>query len=295
MELRDLRTFLAVARRLSFHRAGEEVHAAQSTVSARIAALERDLGLRLFERLGRRVVLTPAGERLREYAAKMADLEDEARAWVVAEDAARGALAVRVPESLCACRLGPAIRAFRERFPGVRLSFTTCALDGLEKDLRQGVTDLALVYADGLSGADLAVECLGVEPLALYAAPGHPLAGRPALGLEHLAGQTLALSSSDCAYRRGFEALLEEGGVALAPSLEFSSTAALLGCVGAGLGLALLPEVAAAGDLAAGRLVRLDWSAGPLETGVLLARHRGKWPAPPLAAFVEILRQALAR
>ncbi|MFP5239760.1 MAG: LysR family transcriptional regulator, partial [Acidobacteriota bacterium] len=63
MELRDLRTFVAVAGMLSFNRAGEALHAAQSTVSARIAAIEADLGVKLFERLGRRVAPTEAGER----------------------------------------------------------------------------------------------------------------------------------------------------------------------------------------------------------------------------------------
>ena len=71
MELRDLRTFAAVARLLSFHRAAAELNAAQSTVSARIAALETELGVRLFERLGRRVALTDAGERLVQYAANL--------------------------------------------------------------------------------------------------------------------------------------------------------------------------------------------------------------------------------
>ncbi|MBU1041745.1 MAG: LysR family transcriptional regulator, partial [Proteobacteria bacterium] len=196
MELRDLRTFVAVARLLSFHRAGEEVHAAQSTVSARIAALETDLGVRLFERLGRRVALTAAGERLRDYAVKMLDLEEETRAWMSGESEVRGSLTVRVPESLCAWRLGGIIRAFREGYPLVRLRFTACTLEGLEKDLRQGVTDLAFLMADSVRAGDLVVEALGVEKLVLVAAPGHRLAalGRE-VGPQDLRGETLVLSA----------------------------------------------------------------------------------------------------
>jgi len=167
MELRDLKTFLAVARRLSFHRAAVEVHAAQSTVSARIAALEDDLGVRLFERLGRTVRLTPAGERLRDHAAKMLDLEDEARAWVAGAGEARGSLTVRVPESLCAWRMGGIIREFRERFPLVHLCLMACTHDALEQDLRQGVRDLAFLLYDGINARDLVVEVLGVERLVL--------------------------------------------------------------------------------------------------------------------------------
>jgi len=256
MELRDLRTFLAVARLLSFRRAGEAVHAAQSTVSARIAALEADLGVRLFERLGRRVALTAAGERLRACAAKMLDLEDETRAWLAGESELRGSLTVRVPESLCAWRMGGIIRSFRQRYPLVKLGFTACTLAGLEKDLRQGVTDLAFLMADSVHAGDLVVEALGVEPLVLVAAPGHRLAkrglaGLPAVGPQDLQGETLVLSAADCSYRKMFEHLLAEAGVQLAAGVEFSSAAALRGCVMNGLGVSILPELAVRDDVAA--------------------------------------------
>lgn len=296
MELRDLKTFLAVARRLSFHRAADEVHAAQSTVSARIAALEDDLGERLFERLGRTVSLTPAGERLRDYAAKMLDLEDEARAWVAGAGEARGSLTVRVPESLCAWRMGGVIREFRQAFPLVHLSLTACTHDGLEQDLRQGVTDLAFLMSDSVRAGDLAVEALGVERLVLVAAPGHRLAALPAIGPEDLRGETLVLSKADCSYRRMFEALLDERGIARAAGVEFSSAAALKGCVLGGVGVTILPEIAVRPDVAAGTLAMLPWdeqACGPLETAVLMLRHKDKWLAPPLAAFMKLARAGL--
>ena len=304
MELRHLRTFVAVARLLSFHRAGEEVHAAQSTVSARIAALEADLGVRLFERLGRRVALTNAGERLRDCAAKMLDLEDETRAWMTGESEVRGSLTVRVPESLCAWRLGGIIRAFRERYPLVKLRFTACTLEGLEKDLRQGVTDLAFLMADSVRAGDLVVEALGVERLVLGAAPGQRLTAIKAVGPQDLQGETLVLSAADCSYRKMFEHLLSEAGVVLAAGVEFSSAAALRGCVQNGLGLSILPELAVRADVAAGRLVLLPWTSvdaggeaggdgSALETAVLMLRHKDKWLSPPLAAFMDLVRAGL--
>lgn len=293
MELRDLKTFVAVAGHLSFHRAGDALHAAQSTVSARIAAIEDDLGVRLFERLGRRVTLTEAGERLLEYARKILDLEDEARAWVSGEAEARGSLTVRVPESLCAYRMGAVIGEFRARFPNVRLSFTACTLEGLDKDLRQGVTDLAFLMADTVRGRDLVVEPLGFERLVLVAAPGHRLAGAGHVGADDLRGETLVLSKADCAYRRMFEGLLSERGVATAAGVEFSSAAALRGCVMDGVGVSILPELAVRRDVEAGRLAVLHWGEGELETAVLMIRHKDKWLSPPLAAFMGMVRQGL--
>ena len=85
MELRQLKTFRTVATLLHFNRAAELLNMAQSTVSAQIQVLEEELGTRLFERMNRRIVLTPAGERLLRYAGKLLDLEEEARGEVAAD------------------------------------------------------------------------------------------------------------------------------------------------------------------------------------------------------------------
>jgi DNA-binding transcriptional LysR family regulator len=293
MELRDLKTFASVARLLSFNRAGEALHAAQSTVSARIAGLEDELGVRLFDRLGRKVALTEAGVRLLDYAAKMLDLEDEARAFVAGEGEAQGALTVRIPESLAACRLGGVVRQYRERFPRVRLEFTTCSYDGLAQDLRRGVTDLAFLLADSIQAGDLRVEMLGAERLVLAAGPGHRLAGRGPLEPGDLAGEPLVLSRTDCAYRRMFEALLAEAGVRTGTGVELSSVAGLKACLAAGVGVSILPEAAVREDVAAGRLAVLPWAGGELETGVLMVRHRDKWLSPALAGFMDLARAGL--
>ncbi|WP_428567007.1 MAG: LysR family transcriptional regulator [Solidesulfovibrio sp. DCME] len=294
MELRDVRTFVAVARHLSFHRAARDVHAAQSTVSARIASLEGELQVLLFERLGRKVVLTEAGKRLQQMAVKLLDLEDEARAWVAGASQARGVLTVRVPESLCAWRMGGLIRQFRQEFPYLQLRFISCTVEGLENDLRQGVTDLAFLLADSVRAGDLVVEALGTEELLLVAAPTHRLArsGAP-FGLEALAGETLLLCTADCAYRRLFEDMLAEAGVQTAACLEFSSAASLRGCLRDGTGISILPTSAVREDLAAGHLAVLPLESPALEVAVLMLHHKNKWLSPPLAAFMALMRAAL--
>ncbi len=295
MELRDLRTFATVARTLNFRRTSECLNTAQSTVSARIASLEDELGVRLFDRLGAKVVLTETGSRLLGYAQKMLDLEDEARAWVMDDTEIRGSLTVRVPESLCTHRLGGAIRAFREQFPLIKLNFITCTLDGLEKDLRLGVTDLAFVYMDAVKAADLRVEYLGSEPLILASAPDHPMARMRKVLPEAFQGVSLLLAKGDCSYRRMFEGLLSECRVETGVGMEFSSLAALEQCLIAGLGVTIIPEVTVRGDLHNGSLVTLAWQGEPLETGILMIRHKEKWLSPPLRAFMELVKVEMAR
>lgn len=293
MELRELKTFVTVASLLNFNQAGRALHAAQSTVSVRIQTLEEKLGVRLFERLGRRVVLTEAGERLLEYGKKILDMEEEARAWVSGESQARGALTIRVPETLCVHRLSGVVGRFRELFPKVRLQLLPCAFDGLAEDLRRGVTDLAFVLAYEAQSRDMHSECLGFEDLAVVSGPGHPLASRHTVGPADLPGQTLLLASTDCSYRRIFENVLAAAGSLPEIGVECGSVAALKQFAAAGLGVTVLPEVAVRAEVAAGSLVVLPWSEGPLEAAVLMIRHKDKWISPTLAGFMRLCQECL--
>jgi DNA-binding transcriptional LysR family regulator len=295
MELRDLKTFVIVARNLSFNRAAQALNTAQSTISARIAILEEELGVHLFDRIGRKVALTDAGVRLLDFAQRMIDLEDEARTYVIGEPSAGGSLTVRVPESLCVFRFGPIIKKFRERFPLVRLSFISCTLDGLEADLRQGVTDLAFVYMDSVTAPDLKVDLLGTEALGLAAAPSHALARKRNLGPSDLQDVPLLLSKGDCSYRRMFEGMLLENDVTPGAGIEFQSLAALKRCLSLKLGVSILPAIAVTTELKAKQLAGLSWKGEKLETGILMIRHRKKWISPMLEAFMELVQAELGR
>ena len=270
-----MKTFVEVARLLSFQRAGLALNAAQSTVSARIASLEVELGVRLFERTGHRVALTDVGAGLLNYVRKIIALENEALTWAAGESKTRGTLNIR------------------QRFPQVSLDFTASTYESLAKDLRQGVSDLAFLLAEYIQSADLVAESLGVERLVLVAGPEHRLAAFPQVTPEDLRGETLVLSKEDCAYRRILENILDTSGISTGSSVEFSSSAALCGCVANGVGVSLLPEKAVREQLAAGRIVTLAWSEGELETAVLMVRHRDKWLSPPLVAFMDMARQEL--
>jgi DNA-binding transcriptional LysR family regulator len=295
VELRHLKTFQAVAASLSFHRAATALNYAQSTVSAQIQALEDDLGVRLFDRLGRRVLLTEAGERLLNYAQKMCDLADETIAEMSGLDKSRGSLTIRVPESLGVYRLPEVIALFRGRFPLVGLNFITCAVEGLGEDLRQGVTDLAFLLTDTFSAKDLAVEYLYSEPLVVVSPPGHRLARARAVDTREFEGETLLLSRSDCAYRRLLERTLAEAGVSPGMVLQFGSVAAIKSCVARGVGLTILPEQAAEADVGQGRMAAIDWSEGPLEAAALMVWHLGKWLSPPVRGFMDAATQILQK
>ena len=169
MEIRQLRSFQTVANLLSFNKAADRLNYAQSSISAQIQALEEELAVQLFDRLGRRVVLTEAGTQLLEYANKILDLVDESHSEMAAEKQPLGSLTIRIPETFGSHRLPPVIKEFHNRFPKVKLNFITCAHEGLEKDLRKGLTDLAFLLTESFQTSDLMAETLGFESVVLVA------------------------------------------------------------------------------------------------------------------------------
>jgi DNA-binding transcriptional LysR family regulator len=293
MEIRHLRTFKKVATLLSFNKAAEELHYAQSSVSAQIQALEGELEVRLFDRLGRGILLTEAGERLLPYARKMLDLSEEARSHILGATVPEGNLTIRVPESMAVWRLPQVVARFHGQFPKVRLTFTTCAHEGLQKDLRKGVTDLAFLLAEGIQAGDLETQILGIENIVMVAAPAHPLAAVSPLQLKHLAGQSLLFSKVDCSYRRIFEETLKREKIPVEKTLIFHSVAALKACVMAGLGVTILPEAAVFHDIAQEKLVVLPCEEGTFEVAILMIWYKEKWLSPALQAFMKMVTDAM--
>ncbi|MGW3372411.1 LysR family transcriptional regulator [Streptomyces hydrogenans] len=298
MELRLLATFEKVAEVLSFTRAAAELGYAQSSVTGQIRTLETSLGTELFERLGGRIRLTEAGERLLPYARRMAELAEEARAAVAAGEPA-GTITIGTMESLTTYRLPPLLEYVHHRHPAVRLALRPTLGDATRQALRQGTYDLGFLMEAGTEHEGLESEVLAPEPLALIASPGHPLAGREGLVTADLAGGGLIGTEPGCAYRDLFEAELAgaaAGGPGSAPGpdfLEFGTIEASKRAVASGLGIALLPRIAVQEELASGALVALDWEA-PFTLFTQLAWRQGKRLPAHVRLFVEQARR-LAR
>lgn len=290
MEIRQLITFKAVADRLSFNKAARDIHYAQSTVSAQISSLEEELGCRLFDRLGKRIIMTDAGRNLYDYACRIIDLSEAARQEIADNKEASGVLTIRVPESFVAGYLPPVIAAFRCKAPGVGLKFVTCSHEGLQQDLQKGVVDLGFLLTDSIQAADLESEILFIENLVLVGSPGHPLAEKKNFSTADLEGSTLLLTNVDCSYRRILEGMLRQCGCKPDRVIEFSSVRAAVACAAAGVGLTLVPQITVWPEIERGDLIILPWLEHPLETACLMIRHADKWLSPALQGFMEVVR-----
>jgi DNA-binding transcriptional LysR family regulator len=197
MEFRQIKTFRAVADNLSFTKAAVQLFMAQSSVSAQIKTLEEELEIKLFDRIGRSVLLTDAGIKLYDYARRMEDMTLEIRSEISNSKYSRGNLTIRVPETLAAVYMPAIVDRFHAQHPKVKLTFINCTDRQLKEELNSGRIDLAFLMTDSIHFNDVTVRMLKTEKLHLAASPLHPLAIKKNIRLKDLDGQTVLLPKTD--------------------------------------------------------------------------------------------------
>jgi DNA-binding transcriptional LysR family regulator len=290
MEVRQLQIFRALAEELNFTRTAERIHTVQSNVTAQIKALEEELGVPLFDRLGRKVTLTEAGRRFHPFAEQaLAAMEKGQRAIRNGTEEC-GPLRIATPESLLTYRLPPVMRAFRRRFPHVELQFRPHSDATLVSDLETGKLDLVIHMCEAVSNPSHQSVRLHTEKILLLGDNGHPLVKRRSVRPEDLSGQRLLLTEAGCGYRAKLDRVLALQSVRPGNITEFSSVEAMKQCVCARMGLALLPAVVAARELRQNQFKALHWVGPSLDITAHAMWHKDKWVSPAMAAFLELVK-----
>ena len=277
--------FVEVCRFLNFSQAAEALNTTQPAVSLAVKELESHYGVALFERMNRRVYLTPAGEAL------LTTAQDVLRGFQEAEETlGQGrplALRVGANVSFGEAGLAQVLGRFRQEHPQVRLRALVANSDKIQSLLAENQLDVGIV--DGLGVSErLRAQPLYQEDLVLAAAPGRLPA--PAT-VEEPAGLPLLLREPGSGLRSSVDRVFSQQGLAPQPLLESTSTAALAQAAKAGLGVAILPEALAQREsgLQVGTVPEVRFFRQ-----FACALHRQKAPSPALEAFLALLRDQTA-
>ncbi|EKN71093.1 LysR family transcriptional regulator [Neobacillus bataviensis LMG 21833] len=289
MEIKQLITFKMAAENLNFTQTAKLLNFAQSSVTAQIKGLESEVGKPLFERLGKRLILTEAGHQFKAYAEKMIRLSEEAKLIVHGGEEQTGTLLIGAQESQCTYRLPPILKEFKTQFPKVKLVFKPAHSDEMAREhLEAGLLDVAFIMDTCKSGDSLKIKPLIKEELLIVASSSHPLLEKSAVFPEDLEHETILLTETGCSYRTIFEDFFRSAGVYPLNKIEFGSIEAIKQCVIAGLGIALLPKMAVETDLKMGRMKEIGWENTTAPIYTQIAWHKDKWMTPPLEAFIEL-------
>ncbi|GGP11286.1 LysR family transcriptional regulator [Oceanobacillus neutriphilus] len=293
MELRQLNTFHTVATTLNFSRAAEALNYVPSNVTMQIKALEEELNVRLFDRLGKQLVLTTAGKRFLIHVQDILNKLDEARSSVHDNEILSGTLTISANEVVCAYRLPEVFKLFRFRYPGVRLIFRSVSNQQLKQTLFEGTSDVAFILDEPIQSTGLAVEALTEENFRLFVAPDHPLAKQTAIQLEDFYGEVFLINEKGCPYRTMFDQTFKKGDIDSISPIEFQSAEAIKQCAISGIGIAFLPKIVTEVEVERGELIALPWPFPNLDVYTHMAWHKDKWLSPIILSFIETAREIL--
>jgi DNA-binding transcriptional LysR family regulator len=241
VELRYLETFATVLDAGTFLAAARTLRCSQSTVTLHIQELERELGLQLFSREGRRARLTPAGESLRALSQRVRDSVLALRRGAEElRDGGAGEVALGAVEPAASTRVSPVLAAFSQARPRLRLRLEVSGTATLSRRVADGQLAFAVVSPPPGS-LGLAFQPCFRQRMVLLLPRRHPLARSRRIRARDLASTRMLLTEHGCAYREATEAALRTRGVEVECMLEIGSTGALRAAVRDGLGVALIP------------------------------------------------------
>lgn len=244
MELRHLRYFLAVAEHSHFRLAAEDLLVSQPTLSEQIKELEKELGVDLFIRIGRRVRLSQAGESFQGYARRVLATLDEAQV-VLHEfnDLLRGVLRIGVIQTVASYLMPRVAAEFAKKYPAVRLKIEMLTAGQIESGLSSGSLDLGISFTPP-SNSDLTEDKLLSEQFVYVTCSDHPLSERRRLRLEEVAAYDLCLLPNQFCTRQLIDAAFRQSNRLPLVTIETSSIESCVGIATAGGPATIVPEMA---------------------------------------------------
>jgi DNA-binding transcriptional LysR family regulator len=295
MDSEALLTFLTIHRTGGFSSAATALRRSQPAISRRIALLEDELGVPVFERVAGGVALSTAGRVLLPHAERVvAELRDAASAVTALRDESAGPVSLIAVGTLAGTNLTPVLRRFAAGHPGVELSLRTGTSADVSEAVRQGEAAIGLRYLLDPS-ADLVCERIASEPLCVACSADHPLAGKSIASLSSLGAEAWFAFPSAYEHRETFAdnifAQFQARGIGSIRWTPVDSLSAQKRLVEAGFGLALLPQSAVDEELRARSLATIHVRDLKAANPVVAVVRKGGYLSPAARSLMDLLRR----
>ncbi len=291
LNLHQLTTFQVVAKHCSFVRAAEELHFSQPAVSAQIRHLEKTLGVKLFDQIGRKTHLTQAGEELYLYSQKIFSVIDETLDVMEALRSPHyGRLSVGADTTVGSYVIPGLLGKFRQIYPQVEILLQVLNRLSLVEAILNNRVEMAIMGSVP-NDAPVEIEPFAYNPLVLVAGTTHRLAGLKNVPIEELGREHFLLREPGSGTRAALENALQEAGIPLQVSMQVGNNSAIKQGVAAGLGIALISRVAIDMELETDRLVILDVEGFPIVRQWRIVHVKDKYLSATAKAFKSFLLQ----
>lgn len=293
MELRTIQTFLYAYELNSFTRAADRSGYTQSTVTIQIQQLEEELGTRLFDRIGKKVMPTQQGIKFYEYANELIQLERKAKEMLSKERKASGPLRLGVTESLLNEYILRIIPEFRRQYPEVFLDIQVECSEELIQKLKQNQYDLVMVTGNVVRDKECENLIWWQEKGIFVASVTNPLSREPQISLEKVLSQPMIVSDAEGMFCESLNQLAENCNMSLNTVLRVNNSRVIMELVEKDIGISFMPEYIAKEKIEEGTVVKLPVEDCQVIYYTQVLQHKKKWQCLSMASMLEIIKQDL--
>ncbi|WP_250674089.1 LysR family transcriptional regulator [Paraclostridium ghonii] len=290
MEIRQLITFKKVVELGSLTKAAHYLGYTQSTVTTHIQELEKSIDAKLFDRMGRKNIITESGEQLMEYTKELMITIDKINSISVNGEV-KGEIKIGAPESITVYMLQSILKEYREKFPNVKISIINGNCNYLKMLLFKGEIDITFLMMEDFKDVNLVVNKIKEEKLVIIANNEFDFKNLDFTQKNNKIDQCIIYNEKDCSYRIAFETYLDSQKIIANNTMELWSIESIKQCVKTGLGISILPEITVKEDIEKGNLQGIEFESIDRKICSLLVYHKNKWLSKSLIEFINICKK----
>lgn len=291
MNFHQLHIFNVVAKHRSYSKAAAELYLSQPTVSVHLQKLEQELGMELFEQLGRNIYLTDAGRMLYSYTQKIFSLAEEAeRALEELQGLHKGRIRLGASTTPGIYYLPNLLGQFKEDYPGIELILEVANTTEIEKKIIANQLDIGVVGRNSTAEGDLIYEPFWMDHLVMIMSPQHPLLQKEEITLEDIARQRFILREPGSSTRQAIETAFSQQGIHPRIAMEYGSTDGIKHAVAANLGISIVSELAVRLCEQTGLVVVREIPEIEINREFALVYHKDKHLAPLSQTFIKAIK-----
>lgn len=293
MESRQLWTFINAAKMSSFSKAAESLGYTQAAVTIQIKNLEDELGVKLFDRMGKQVTLTNRGKKLLKHAHNIFKEVNQAKNELKPTGELDGRLVIGTNESLCFSKLPALLTYFRAHHPKMNISIVFDSPDPLLEMMEHNKVDLVYFLDEPRYSNSWNKEMEEKEPVVFVCASRCRFAGQKNVHIEDFLDQPFFLTEKNANYRRALDKYLASKNIELTPFVEISDTEFILKMVELNNGMSFLPKFAVEKSVEEGHLAIVDTAEPEIFMYRQIFYHKDKWLTREMEEFIRVAKMDL--
>lgn len=291
MELRELKTFLEIAQQKSFCKASIKLSYTQAAVTIQIKNLEEELGVQLFDRIGKKTSLTHAGEVFFDYANKIIQTVDNAKLVLAEKTELSGKLNIGTIDSVCSTILPQLTEKFHQQYPKVNINICVDTPATLIQKLNDNTVDFLYFLDKQIYDTKWIKEFEKQEDIVFVTSSTSKYATEKTLCMDEVLAMPLILTEQGASYRFMLEQYLAEDNKKLHPIIETGNTEFILNMLHRNLGVSFLPKFLVQDEINSGILKVLNVKLCNLHVWQQIVYHKDKWITNEMKAFIDIVKE----